>query len=77
MSERIETITLTMAQLDDLLKAWKVKGAEHAFGFVFLGSFPLAIVGGFTFSGVSPFAVLEVCATYYCTLAFLAVFTVR
>lgn len=70
-----ERIEMSMAQLDDALKTWKKKGAERAFYFVFLGSFPLTLVGGFFLSDVAPSAVLLTCVTYYCTLAVLAIFT--
>jgi hypothetical protein len=65
-------ITLTEEQFDDALKKWKKKGADRAFGFVFLGSLPLAVVAGFFFSEISSLTMFEICAAYYSGLAFLA-----
>jgi len=74
MTQDAERITLTMEQLDDLLKSWKRKGAGRALAFVFFGSLPLAVIGGFL-SGVAPGQVVVACATYYCAVAALAIFT--
>lgn len=69
-----ERISLSNEQLDDLLKSWKRKGADRTLAFVFIGSIPLAVVGGLL-SNVSPGQVVVACATYYCTIAALAIFT--
>ena len=69
-----ERISLSKEQLDDLLKSWKRKGADRALAFVFVASLPLAIVGGLL-SNASPSQVVVACATYYCAVAALAIFT--
>ena len=74
MTQGTENITLSTEQLDDLLKRWKRKGADRALGFVFVGSLPLAVVGGLL-SNVPPGQVVVACATYYCTIAALAILT--
>lgn len=75
MKDGDEKITLTMAQFDDSLKAWKAKGAERTLAFLFFASIPLALVGGFFSSEISPSATLEVCIIYYLSTAALARFT--
>lgn len=69
-----ERISMSMEQLDDLLKDWKKKGASRALAFVLVGSLPLGLIGGFL-SDVAPGQVVVACATYYCALAALAIFT--
>lgn len=63
-----------MEQLDDLLKDWKRKGAGRILAFILVSSIPLAIVGGFL-SNTAPGQVVIACATYYCAVAALAIFT--
>lgn len=70
--ESFNQVTLTDGQLDDILKKWKKKGAYRVFGYVFIGSLPLALAGGLFFSDLPSLTILEICAVYYCGLAFLA-----
>lgn len=70
-----ERITLTMAQFDASLKAWKAKGSERTLAFLFIASIPLALVGGFFSTEVSPGAMLAACSAYYLSIAALARFT--
>ena len=69
-----ERISMSMEQLDDLLKDRKRKGAGRVLAFIMVGSIPLAIVGGFL-SNIAPGQVVIACATYYCAVAALAIFT--
>ncbi len=69
-----ERISLSKEQFDDLLKRWKRKGADRTLAFVFVASFPLALIGGLL-SDVSPGQVVVACATYYCAVAAIAILT--
>ena len=69
-----EKITLTMEQFDDALKQWKRKGAERSLGFAMAGAVPLVVLCAFS-SDASLVQIAAACATYYCAVVALSVFT--